>query len=114
MLSFCANMATYARDTKDIQPTAVNDLDLPEPARSLEECDAILTAPGAFHELAEATINGRSYRVFKNLPPSLRALWLALVAQYSDREYLVLGKERVTYGEVGASMFEKSQTLLNV
>lgn len=92
-------MATYARDPANVQPTSAVD-DLPPPKRTIEECEAILTAPGAMHEWEVKTIEGRTVRVFKNMPPSLRDFWLAMSATWADREYVVLGDERLTYKQV--------------
>lgn len=92
-------MATYARDTDGLQPTSAVD-DLPPPKRTVEECHAILTAPGAMHEWEVKTIEGRTVRVFKNAPPSVRDFWLAMSATWAEREYVVLGNERLTYKQV--------------
>lgn len=92
-------MATYARDTDGLQPTSAVD-DLPPPKRTIEECHAIMTAPGAMHEWEVKTILGRTVRVFKNTPPSLRDFWLAMSATWAGREYVVLGDERLTYTQV--------------
>lgn len=97
-------MATYARDTDNLQPTA---LEIPEPKRTLEECTAILTAPGALHELTEATIRGRTMKVFKNAPPSISLFWQSVSSQFADREYLILEKERLTYREVSQQAFRR-------
>lgn len=92
-----------------------------KPARSLAECDysffilwmlwlirllftgeAILTAPGALHELEHAIINNRIYRVYKNLWPSLRAFWIDRITQNTEihnQEYLVFEDTRITYGQ---------------
>lgn len=92
-------MATYARDPSNVQLSSAVD-DLPPPKRTIEECHAILSAPGAMHEWEVKTIEGRTVRVFKNTPPSLRDFWLAMSAAWADREYVVLGNERLTYKQV--------------
>lgn len=92
-------MATYARDPASVQPTSAVD-DIPPPKRTLEECIAIMTAPGAMHEYEEKTIEGRTIKVFKHAPPSLRDFWLAMATAWADREYVILGKERLTYKQV--------------
>ena len=101
-------MATYARKPEDVlKATAGSTGDslegsgVPEPKRSLQECDRIMTAPGAVYEWEKKTIFGRDLRVFKNLPPSLRDFWLLASQAWADREYLVLGDERLTFKEVG-------------
>ncbi|KAI5477431.1 hypothetical protein MNV49_006423 [Pseudohyphozyma bogoriensis] len=70
-----------------------------KPKRTLEECNAILTAPGAPWETQEMTINGRTNRVYSRLPPSMRAFWLSTRA-FKDREYLVYQLERYTYSQI--------------
>lgn len=93
-------MATYARKPEEVQVGSAGDLDIPPPVRSLEECHRILTAPGAMHEWEHKTIFGRKLRVFKQLPASLRDFWVATSQVWADREYLVLGNERVTFKQV--------------
>lgn len=62
--------------------------------------DALLTAPGSIHELQTSLIDGRLYRVYKNLWPSLREFWLSAVAQYSGDTYIVYEDRRLTYLQV--------------
>ncbi|MBL8555634.1 MAG: acyl--CoA ligase [Phenylobacterium sp.] len=57
-----------------------------------------LTGPGAPLEVVDVEVRGILVRAFKNAPPSVRALWLSS-AQFADRDYLVFGDERITYGE---------------
>lgn len=64
----------------------------------LNKAWAELTAPGAPMEVVEVEVRGVPVRTFKNAPPSVRALWLS-TTQFADREYLVYGDERLTYGE---------------
>ena len=54
------------------------------PVRSLEECERLLTAPGTMHETEVRLIKGQLYTVYKHLPPSLRALWLASKACWTS------------------------------
>ncbi|KIJ37523.1 hypothetical protein M422DRAFT_33642 [Sphaerobolus stellatus SS14] len=72
------------------------------PARSLKECDAIMTAPGQFHEIEHAVIDNRVYRVWKHLPPSLREFWTSAVTNRPDlqgQDYIVFEDTRITYGQ---------------
>lgn len=92
-------MATYNRKPEDTQPTSLQD-DIPAPKRTIEECHAILTIPGAMHEWEVKKIGSRTVRVFKNAPPSLRDFWIAMSSTWADREYVVLGDERLTYKQV--------------
>ena len=62
--------------------------------------DAIITAPGASHELEHVVIDGRIQRVYKNLWPSMGVFFQYAVSQFDTRTYLVYEDERITYGEV--------------
>ncbi|KAL1729309.1 hypothetical protein EV714DRAFT_251569, partial [Schizophyllum commune] len=57
----------------------------------------LMTAPGALLETETACVDGRVYSVYKNLPPSCRALWLQVVRMYGDREYVVFEEQRYTF-----------------
>lgn len=66
------------------------------PARTREECKAILTAPGQRFEMETIDIRGVPTRVWKNAPPNLRAI--ALVGRmHGSREFTIYEDERVTY-----------------
>ncbi|KAK4057422.1 hypothetical protein OIO90_001491 [Microbotryomycetes sp. JL221] len=69
----------------------------PFPARSLEECNKILTSPGMPYEYTFETIRGRKTRVYKNAPPNVRAVWLNSANVFANKEYLVFEDERYTY-----------------
>lgn len=58
-----------------------------------------LTGPGGAFEMADTDVLGRTMRVYRNAPASVREVWLA-TAQFADRPYLVYQDERLTYGEV--------------
>ena len=66
------------------------------PRMSLEQVDALLTAPGSRLEMAEAVIRGVPTRVWKNTPPSL-----AFLARHSrshgDRLFTVYENERISF-----------------
>ena len=64
----------------------------------LDQAWAELTAPGAAFEIVEVPVRGAAIKTFKNAPPDVRALWLSTL-QFADRDYLVYGDERITYGE---------------
>src|SRR3954451_9251344 len=68
-------------------------------AMSRDDALRALTAPGADFELAEETVGGVPMRVFRNAPPSLRAI-LELTREYADRDAVVYEDERLTYGEL--------------
>ncbi|MHB8529374.1 MAG: class I adenylate-forming enzyme family protein [Caulobacteraceae bacterium] len=66
--------------------------------KELKAAWAELTAPGAPFEIDIAEVRGVSTRVYRNAPASVRAMWLASLA-FAEREYLVYGEERLTYGQ---------------
>ena len=59
-----------------------------------------MTTPGGIMETETMLIDGRIQRVYKNLAPSLRHLWLSASTLHTNREYIVFENERLTYGEV--------------
>ncbi|KAJ6593920.1 hypothetical protein B0H19DRAFT_40733 [Mycena capillaripes] len=71
-----------------------------KPKRSLEETDAIMCGPGMPHEMETCLVDGRAYRVYKNLWPSMRDFWLSSVGKYSEKTYIVFEGQRLTYGQV--------------
>jgi long-chain acyl-CoA synthetase len=68
----------------------------PWPVFSIAEAHATLTAPSAPFEIEERVIRGRPMRVWKNIPPTLRDLFVAARA-YGDRVFLVHEDERVSF-----------------
>src|SRR4051812_27110660 len=68
---------------------------------AMSRADALraLTAAGADFALVEETVDGVPMRVFRNAPPSLRAI-LESTREYADRDAVVFEDERVTYGEL--------------
>ncbi|MCU1453745.1 MAG: AMP-dependent synthetase and ligase [Acidimicrobiales bacterium] len=80
---------------------------------SYQAAVAQLTGPGAAYETTTATIQGIEQTVFKNAPPSLRALF-AGARGYTDRPFLVYEDERFTFTDVmdrvdglGAALVER-------
>lgn len=69
--------------------------------RELKRAYAELTAPGAVFEIEEVPVRGQRLRSFKNIPPNLRAFWLASTA-FGANEYLVFEDDRITYAEAHA------------
>ena len=65
---------------------------------SLAEATAILTAPGQLFEVGEETIRGIALNVWKNAPPSLRAV-LELSRGHGGQTFLVYENERLTFEE---------------
>jgi long-chain acyl-CoA synthetase len=64
--------------------------------RTREDVLAELTAPGQPYELDAIVRDGRTFRVFKNAPRSLRELYEVTL---SDTEFLVYEEERLTFAE---------------
>lgn len=67
-----------------------------ETARSRVIAD--LTAPGGGFDIAERTIRGIPMRVYTTLPNTLRDVFVAS-AGFADRDFLVYGDDRWTFGE---------------
>lgn len=59
---------------------------------------AELTAKGAPYEVITVAVRGVPLRHYRLALPSARELWLSTTA-FADRDYLVYGDERLTYGE---------------
>ena len=68
----------------------------PWPAMSIAEAHARLTAPGTPFEMEDIVIRGIPTRVWKNAPPSLRAVAESARA-FGDAIFLVHEDERVSY-----------------
>jgi hypothetical protein len=65
---------------------------------SVAETNATLTAPGQMFEMDTVSIRGIPTRVWKNAPPSLRAV-LEMSRGYGDKTFLVYEDERATFEE---------------
>ena len=65
---------------------------------SLQEIESRLLQPGSPFEVTEETVLGAPVSVFATRRPSLRAL-LEASSENQDREYMVYGDRRITYGE---------------
>lgn len=66
------------------------------PAMSLEKAHALLMRSGGGFEIEEISIRGVKTRVWKYAPSSLRDLFLR-ARGFGTREFLIHGKERVTF-----------------
>jgi len=62
-----------------------------------EEAVAAVTGPGSMFEIVEAQVLGQTLRVFKNAPPSLRALFDAARSR-GDAAFLVYEDEQWSFG----------------
>jgi len=76
----------------------MSEADLPPgwPAMSIAEAHAILAGPGMPTEVAEADIRGVKTKVWKNLPPTLRAV-VEGSRVHGEQIFLVYEDERVSY-----------------
>jgi acyl-CoA synthetase (AMP-forming)/AMP-acid ligase II len=72
------------------------ELDPDWPRMSLEEVDAMLTAPGSRLEMDEAVIRGIPTRIWKNAPPSLPSL-VHLSRAHAERTATVFETERISW-----------------
>ncbi|KAG6917312.1 hypothetical protein DXG01_002970 [Tephrocybe rancida] len=70
------------------------------PARTLEQTEAILCAPGHIHEVKTILLDGRPQRIYKNLWPSVRSFWISSVEKYRHMTYIVFENQRYTYNEI--------------
>jgi acyl-CoA synthetase (AMP-forming)/AMP-acid ligase II len=61
-----------------------------------------LTAPGSPFEAGCAEHEGRRLPAFEHAPPTLPALFAHFCAKHHDREFLIDGELRLSYGEVHA------------
>ncbi|HEX2382871.1 MAG TPA: class I adenylate-forming enzyme family protein [Acidimicrobiales bacterium] len=66
--------------------------------KSVAEIRAELTAPGQLCEVDEVDIGGMPMRVWKNAPPTLRAV-LDLSAMHGDKPFIVYEDERLSFAE---------------
>ncbi|MDE2357215.1 MAG: acyl--CoA ligase [Alphaproteobacteria bacterium] len=66
------------------------------PAMSIAQAHALLTQPGSPFEMETLTIRGVPTRVWKNAPPTLRAV-AEIGRGYGDKVFLVHEDERVTF-----------------
>ena len=66
------------------------------PAMSIAQAHALITAPGSPCEMEEVVIRGIKTRVWKNAPPSLRAV-VEFGRAHGERIFLVHEDERVSY-----------------
>ncbi|KAF8906525.1 hypothetical protein CPB84DRAFT_1813777 [Gymnopilus junonius] len=71
-----------------------------KPKRTLSETESLLTSSGSIHEVQTSLVDGRLYRVYKNLWPSLREFWLSAFSRYADETYIVYEDQRLTYRQV--------------
>src|SRR5438874_4576272 len=65
---------------------------------TIAEATEVLTAPGQIFEVGEETVRGIPMKVWKNAPPSLRAV-LEMSRGHGDKTFLVYEDERMTFEE---------------
>jgi len=66
------------------------------PAMSIQQAHALIGQPGLASEVAEETIRGVTLKVWKNQPPTLRAV-AEMAKDHGDKVFVVYEDERVTY-----------------
>ena len=66
------------------------------PAMSIAQAHALIGSPGTAAEVGEETIRGVTMKVWKNQPPTLRAV-CELSKGHGDKVFMVYEEERVTY-----------------
>jgi long-chain acyl-CoA synthetase len=66
------------------------------PAMSIQQAHAILSQPGLATEVAEETIRGVKLKVWKNQPPTLRAV-ADMAKAHGEKMFLIYEDERVSY-----------------
>jgi long-chain acyl-CoA synthetase len=69
-----------------------------DPLDSIEQAVASLTAEGQLFALQDVDIRGHSYRSYQNQPANLPE-YLQGMINHADKDWVVLGDERYTYGE---------------
>src|SRR3954469_6893227 len=65
---------------------------------TIAEATAVLTAPGQIFEVGEEAVRGIPMKVWKNAPPSLRAV-LEMSRGHGEQTFLVYEDERMTFEE---------------
>ncbi|KAI8850044.1 AMP-dependent synthetase and ligase [Chytridium lagenaria] len=75
------------------------------------EIRAILSREGSMFELEDMVIDGRPVRVFKSAPPDMRSM-MYISRVYGDQEFMVLGKERITFEEFFVRVCKVSHALV--
>ena len=90
-------MTQVVRDGETASAASLSAFPAGWPAMSIAEAHARLTAPGQRFETEELVIRGVPTRVWKNCPPTLRAVFQNSLA-FRDRELLVYENDRATYG----------------
>ncbi|MGO9910657.1 MAG: class I adenylate-forming enzyme family protein [Acidimicrobiales bacterium] len=78
---------------------------------SLPEATAQLIAPGQMYEVTEELVDGIPTKIWKNCPPSLRAI-LELSRLYGDKTFLVYEDDRITFEEHFAEAAAFAQALV--
>ncbi len=67
------------------------------PALSLADAHARLTAPGSPFEITDALVDGRTMRVWKHAPATLREVFVAARAAHGPKDFLVYEGERASF-----------------
>jgi long-chain acyl-CoA synthetase len=70
-----------------------------------------LTSTGAQFEVGKAVVRGTELPVFAKAPPTMREYFMALVPMHADKEFVVYGDERYTFGQVYAQAIKIAAAL---
>jgi long-chain acyl-CoA synthetase len=81
------------------------------PAMTIAQAHALLTQPGSMFEIGEETIRGVKLKVWKNAPPTLRAVF-DLAAAFGPRDFLVFENERATIAGFQAASHKLARQLI--
>ena len=76
---------------------------MPMTCMTWSDAVASVTGPGGLFEIVDGEVGGQKLRLFKNAPPSLRALFAATRAR-GDATFLVYEDERWSFGQVMAKV----------
>ncbi|MDH5675402.1 MAG: acyl--CoA ligase [Myxococcales bacterium] len=77
-----------------------------------QEARELLMQPGGMFEIEEVEIGARKVRAFKQRERSMREKVQNAVKTHGDKEFLVQGDERVSYGEFGKLCWGSGHALL--
>ena len=81
------------------------------PAMSIADANALLTAPGSVLEMETVVIRGLPTRTWKNVPPTLRDVFLA-GRSHGDKIFIVLDDERVSFDAFSRAALRLSAQLV--
>ncbi len=99
-------MAEFSRSLIDLRQWVMDILPV------FNQMVGALSAPGSPFAISEATIGGRTTKIYENAPPQVRMAWLA--GQAPDAAtYLVFEGERISWGQARERVLEVANALIN-